>query len=186
MPFRTFENKAGVVYDEAKTTIIFAEDMNALGDAVDALGTPPVVATASEINTGTNNTKFASPQAIADSNIAFTSDITTQNGSRINPRVGTTTSHATPTINTDNVDMYTLTAQAEAITSFTTNLSGTPVNGQKLIIRITGTAAREITWGASFVASTVALPTTTVTTEMLTVGFIYDSVSAKWVCSAVA
>lgn len=105
---------------------------------------------------------------------------------RITPRVGTTTSSQTPTINTDNVDMYTITAQTNDITSFTTNLSGTPTNGQKLIIRITGTAARAITWGASFAASTVSLPTTTVTTNMLTVGFIYDTVSAKWICSATA
>lgn len=114
------------------------------------------------------------------------SSTNTLTNKRVDPRVGTTTSSATPTINTDNYDMYTLTAQAVDITSFTTNLSGTPVNGQKLIIRITGTAARAITWGSSFAASTVALPTTTVTTAMLTVGFIYDTVSAKWVCSAVA
>lgn len=32
--------------------------------------------------------------------------------------------------------MFTITALAAAITSFTTNLSGTPTTGQKLIIRI--------------------------------------------------
>lgn len=103
---------------------------------------------------------------------------------RVTARVGSTTSHATPTINTDNVDIYKLTAQAEAITSFTTNLSGTPTDGQVLIIQITGTAARAITWGTSFEASTVALPTTTVTTAMLSVGFIYNSVTSKWRCVA--
>jgi hypothetical protein len=101
---------------------------------------------------------------------------------RITLRVGTTTSHATPTINTDNVDIFRITAQAEAITSMTTNLSGTPTDGQGLIIQITGTAARAITWGASFEASTVALPTTTVTTAMLTVGFVWNSVTSKWRC----
>jgi hypothetical protein len=45
-------------------------------------------------------------------------------------------SSATPTINTDNVDMFTITALAVAITSMTTSLSGTPTTGQKLIIRI--------------------------------------------------
>lgn len=126
----------------------------------------------------TDNRTFTFPDVAGT--IALTSDIT---AARV-PRVGTTTSSATPTINTDNYDMYTLTAQAADITSFTTNLSGTPTDGQKLIIRITGTAARAITWGASFSSSTVTLPTTTVTTAMLTVGFIYDSVSATWVCSA--
>lgn len=101
---------------------------------------------------------------------------------RFTPRVGSTTSSATPTINTDNVDIYKLTAQTVNITSFTTNLSGTPTDGQVLIIQITGTAARAITWGASFEASTVALPTTTVTTAMLAVGFIYNGVTSKWRC----
>lgn len=102
---------------------------------------------------------------------------------RLTPRDGNTTSSATPTINTDLVDQYRLTAQAVDITSFTTNLSGTPVEGQHLIISITGTAARAITWGASFEASTVALPTTTVTTNMLSVLFIYNSVTSKWRCA---
>lgn len=105
---------------------------------------------------------------------------------RITPRVGSTTSSATPTINTDDVDMYGLTAQTVDITSFTTNLSGTPTNGQKLWIYIVGTAARAITWGASFEASTVALPTTTVTTNRLDVGFVWNAVTSKWRCVAVA
>jgi hypothetical protein len=99
-------------------------------------------------------------------------------------RTGTTTSSATPTINTDNVDFYSLTAQAEAITSFTTNLSGTPSEGQTLWIVITGTAARAITWGASFESSTVTLPTTTVTTARLDVGFVWNTVTSKWRCIA--
>jgi hypothetical protein len=103
---------------------------------------------------------------------------------RVTKRTGTTTSHATPTINTDNVDFYSLTAQAEAITSFTTNLSGTPTENQTLWIAITGTAARAITWGASFEASTVALPTTTVTTARLDVGFVWNVTTSKWRCVA--
>ena len=105
---------------------------------------------------------------------------------RVTPRVSTTTSSATPTINTDNVDIYGLTAQAADITSFTTNLSGTPTDGQKLWIYIVGTAARAITWGASFEASTVALPTTTVTTNRLDVGFVWNAATSKWRCVATA
>jgi len=105
---------------------------------------------------------------------------------RIKPRTGSTTSSATPTINTDDVEYYELTAQAADITSFTTNLSGTPVKGQNLWISITGTAARAITWGASFEASTVALPTTTVTTNRLDVGFKWNDVTSKWRCVAKA
>jgi len=69
----------------------------------------------------------------------------------------------------------------------TTNLTGTPANFDKLVFRIKddGTA-RAITWGASFVASGIPLPTTTVANKVLTVGFIYDTVKAAWGCVAVA
>jgi len=111
-----------------------------------------------------------------------TSDTNTLTNKRITARTVTTTSLATPTINTDNVDFYSLTAQTVDITSFTTNLSGTPTEGQTLWIAITGTAARAITWGSSFEASTIALPTTTVTTNRLDVAFIWNSISSKWRC----
>ena len=126
--------------------------------------------------------------AKADSldNVLLTSTETFTN-KRWTARVGSTTSSATPTINTDNYDIYKLTAQAADITSFTTNLSGTPVDGDILEIQITGTAVRAITWGTSFVASTVDLPTTTVTTVTLTVIFQYYTTSSygnnKWVCA---
>lgn len=112
------------------------------------------------------------------------SSTNTLTNKRVTPRTGTTTSSATPTINTDNVDFYSLTAQTTDITSFTTNLSGTPTEGQKLWIAITGTGARAITWGSSFEASTVALPTTTVTTNRLDVGFVWNTVTSKWRCVA--
>lgn len=97
------------------------------------------------------------------------------------------TSSATPTINTDTCDAVSITALATAITSMTANLSGTPANFDKLLFRIKddGTA-RAITWGAKFVAGGIALPTTTVISKVLTVGFIYDTVKAAWCCVAVA
>lgn len=110
------------------------------------------------------------------------SSTNTLTNKRVTPRVGTTTSSATPTINTDNVDYYSLTAQTADITSFTTNLSGTPTDGQKLWISITGTGARAITWGSSFEASTIALPTTTVSTNRLDVGFVWNAATSKWRC----
>ena len=101
---------------------------------------------------------------------------------RITPRVGSTTSSATPTINTDLYDYYALTAQAADITSFTTNLSGTPTEGQVLWISIKGTATRAITWGASFSSSAVTLPTTTNGTQRLDVSFVWDPASSTWLC----
>lgn len=101
-------------------------------------------------------------------------------------RVGSTTSSGTPTINTDNYDVYKITALAENITSFTTNLTGTPNDGDILVIEITGTATRSITWGSAFVDSTVELPTATDGTNTLTVVLRYSTTSSygnnKWGC----
>ena len=136
----------------------------------------PVKATGAEIDTGTNDTKFVTPKAITDSKIY-----------RNLPRTGTVASNATPTINTDNIDEFTITALATAVTSMTTNLSGTPVNGQKLIIRfLDNGTARAIAWGASFASRGATLPVTTVISKYLYVGLIYNSTASKWDCVAVA
>lgn len=111
-----------------------------------------------------------------------TTDTQTLTNKRITARIGSTTSSATPTINTDSYDIYKLTAQAADITSMTTNLSGTPVDGDQFQLIVTGTAARAITWGTGFVAGPTALPTTTTTTKTLYVYFQYDSVVTHWVC----
>jgi len=102
---------------------------------------------------------------------------------RITPRVSTETSSAIPTINTDNVDAHSITALATDITSMTTNLSGTPTNFQKLIIRIKddGTT-RDITWGASFENKGGTLPTATTAGMVSTIFLLYDTVTSKWGC----
>lgn len=95
---------------------------------------------------------------------------------------------ATPTINTDNYDVVRLTALATAITSMTTNLSGTPNDGDQLRISFTddGTA-RAITWGTSFESSgNVTLPSTTVISTRLDVGFFWNAATSKWRCVGVA
>jgi hypothetical protein len=117
--------------------------------------------------------------------VVGTTDTQTLTNKRLTPRVTATASSATPTTNTDTTDLHDITALAAAITSMTTNLSGTPTNGQALLFRIkdNGTA-RAITWGASFEARGVALPTTTVISKVLTTLFIYDTTTSKWGCVA--
>lgn len=118
---------------------------------------------------------------------ATASNTLTLTNKRWTARVGSTTSSATPTINTDNVDIYKITALSTAITSMSSSLSGTPVDGDILEIQITddGTA-RGITWGASFVSTTVTLPATTVISTTLTIILQYYTTSSygnnKWAC----
>lgn len=119
--------------------------------------------------------------------VVGTTDTQTLTNKRVTKRVTTITSSATPTINTDNCDMVTITALAAAINTMTTNLSGTPSNGDQLLFRIKddGTS-RAITWGASFVSSGVAtLLAATVVGKVHHVALIYDSVMTKWICMAV-
>lgn len=97
-------------------------------------------------------------------------------------RVVTAFSSATPSINTDVTDMYGLTAQAANITSVT--LTGSPTNGQLLWVYIVGTAARTISWGSSFEDGVALLPTTTVTTQRLDVGFVWNAATSKMRCMA--
>lgn len=109
-------------------------------------------------------------------------------------RMNSVASSATPAINTDTTDQFNITALAVAITSMSAagdtpagNLTGTPRDGQHLMIRIkdNGTA-RAITWGPKFLSSGVAtLLATTVISKTHLVGLIYDSAAAKWVCVAV-
>ena len=106
--------------------------------------------------------------------------VETLTNKRITKRTGSTTTSANPTINTDSYDEYLLTAQAGDIASFTTNLSGSPVEGDTLWISITGTATRAIAWGAKFEASTVSLPTTTVSTARLDCLFAWNTATNVW------
>ena len=103
------------------------------------------------------------------------------------PKVLSATSYTTNTgtsLNMDNLDQFIVTAQAGAL--LFNAPGGTKYDGQKLIIAVTGTAARALTWNAVFEASTIALPTTTVTTARLNMGFIWRADTSKWVIVASA
>jgi len=138
-------------------------------------------ATGAEINTGTNDVKFATAKAIADSTITTPTKTQTLTNKRVTKRTVEVTSHATPTLNTDNADIATILVLATAITNMSTNISGTPVAGADMLlyrIKDNGTA-RAITWGDSFEAYIESLPTTTVQDKELTVLFLYRT---KWSC----
>lgn len=120
---------------------------------------------------------------LADTSVQPTATQTLTN-KRITRRLVTVNAPgATPTTNTDNVDIAKFTGLNTAITSMTTNLSGAPVEGDMLQFQfLDDGTARGITWGASFSATTVALPTTTVISTLLRVGFQWNG--STWACIA--
>ena len=124
-------------------------------------------------------------------NVDNTSDATknsataTLTNKRITARIQSTASAATVTPNADSDDQVLITAQAAALTL--ANPSGTPTEGQKLIIRLkdNGTA-RGITFGAQYRAMGVALPTTTVISKWKHLGLIWSATDSKWDLVAMA
>lgn len=122
------------------------------------------------------------------SSLITASSANTFTNKRITPRITSFTSSSNPAINTDNTDIFKLTAQAVNIGSFTTYLSGTPTDGQSLEISIKVTTPITISWGTSFISSGVALPTNSVSTASNTLRIIlqYDTQISKWVCISVA
>jgi len=100
---------------------------------------------------------------------------------RINPRVVSTTDDATAVIDSDITDIYQLTAVANA-TEFT--VTGTPVAGQKLIVRLKDAGvAKNLTW-TGFTARGATPPAVTVANKTHYVGFIYNATAVTFDCVA--
>ncbi len=118
--------------------------------------------------------------ADADQTVANLTGTQTLTNKRINPRLDTVASSATPTPNGDTTDFYYITALAEAATFGAP--TGTPVEGQRLLIRIKDNAtARALAWNAIYRAGTdVVLPTTTVISKTMYCNFIYNAADTKW------
>lgn len=114
----------------------------------------------------------------------FEDDEQTMTNKRITKRVTTTASTTTPTPNADTTDQYQITALAGDATFGAP--TGTPTNGQGLIIRIkdNGTA-RALAWNSAYRAIGILLPSTTVLGKTLYLGFVYNSADSKWDCVAV-
>lgn len=99
---------------------------------------------------------------------------------RLAPRVATVTTIATSSIDSDAVDMYTVTALAG--TMVMANPGGTPVNGQKLTIRIkdNGTT-KTLTWsGSQWRSGEFLLPVSTIPNRTMYLGFIWNSTDSRW------
>lgn len=97
------------------------------------------------------------------------------------PKV-TTASTGTLTINVSTTDFAVRTALDATTTIETT---GTPQNGQKLIVRLkdNGTS-RSLSWNAVFVSGGPALPTVTTAGKWMHFGFLYNTTNSKWMLVA--
>lgn len=145
--------------------------------------TSPVINTSLELGHATENTLTAASGVLSIEGVVIptVSSTNTLTNKRITKRVQSVSNAATITPNADSDDCVDITAIAQAFTI--ANPSGSPTNFQPLIIRIkdNGTA-RAITMGASYVAGGVALPTTTVLSKILNLGFQYNTANSlnKW------
>jgi hypothetical protein len=117
--------------------------------------------------------------ANATSGFATIDGTATLTNKRINPRTSSSASTATLTPDISANDQYNLTAQAVGLTVAAP--TGTPVDGNRLIIRIldNGTA-QTISWNATYTVIGVTLPTTTTANKMVYVGCIYNSTNTRW------
>jgi len=86
------------------------------------------------------------------------------------------------TINADTTDIVTQ-ANTQAAGTLTINApTGTPVNGQKITLRLQSTNVQTFSWNGVFAGSTdLSLPTaSTGSGKYDYVGFIYNSTASKW------
>lgn len=171
-----------------KNAINLSATVNADGFEVSGGTTPrKITLTGGDVTlTGSGSQTYTMPAST--STLASLTLAETFTNKRVTKRAPTVTQSATPTINTDLTDVAHITGLAQAITSMTTNLTGTPVEGDMLRIDITDNGtARALTFGASFAASgTVALPTTTVLSVRLDMAFVWSTVTSKWRIVAVS
>lgn len=175
----TSGTSGGVLYYSATGTLASSSLLtsNALMIGGGAGGAPSTTTTGTGVVTALGNNANA---AGGFTTIDGTATLTNK---RINPRAvvaGATSGNLT--INGDTTDVY----EAEGLTGAITFLqpSGTPVDGQRLVIRIkdNGTA-RGITWTTSagaFRAVGITLPTTTVLGKVTYVGCMYNGTDSFW------
>ena len=106
------------------------------------------------------------------------SDLGLMPASTLVPSIQSVASNATVTPTTSD-DEVIITAQAVNLTL--ANPTGTPAQGQAMMIRIKddGTG-RTITFGANYRALGITLPTTTVASKTMYLGLIYNATDSKW------
>lgn len=181
-----FNNKqpAGTYLTSAVTA--FSAGTTGLTPSTSTSGAVTLAGTLAIANGGTGATTAAAALialgAYAATNpsgyITATSTETLDN-KRVNTRTISVSSTATltPDISTD--DQFNITAQAVALTIAAP--TGTPVDGNRITIRIidNGTA-QTISWNSTYTPIGTTLPVTTTANKIIYVGCVYNSANTRW------
>lgn len=128
-----------------------------LADLLDKVGT-----------VATNSTAFQ------EALLRSLSEIISNNATRVKSQV----SSSTLTPNVDDYDMFTLSAQAEALVI--TNPTGTPSEGNAFVVRITSAGAYAISFDTNYRAFGSALVATTTSNKTLYITCVYNSLADKY------
>ena len=137
------------------------------------------------IGTGLSGTSYNGSAGVTvaiDSTVATLSGTQTLTNKNIQARVVVIADATSITINADTTDIATQ-ANTQSAGTLTVNApTGTPFNGQKLILRLLSSNVQTFSWDSVFQGSTdVTLPTASSGSSKYDyMGFIYNSTATKW------
>lgn len=137
------------------------------------------------IGTGLSGTSYNGSTGVTvaiDSSVVTLSGTQTLTNKNIQARVVSIADGTSITINADTTDIATQ-ANTQGAGTLTINApTGTPFNGQKLILRLSSTSVQTFSWDSVFQGSTdLTLPTaSTGSSKFDYMGFIYNSTASKW------
>jgi len=184
----SYNNLTDIPSTVGTVTSVSVASANGLAGTVATATTTPVITLSTSITGILKGNGTAISAASTDTDYTTPTGVETLTNKRVTKRVLEYSSNSATAIalNTDNYDVMNITGQTNTIAGFT--VTGTPVDGDMFRFSITGSTTT-ITWNGGtniFEASTVGLPTATVGTARLDIGFIWNVVSQKWRCVAVS